>query len=211
MIFKSENYKQTQKTKHAMMMIDYVFSGLHDQKTYLNITEVWSIRNVYSVFCWFKPNLKVFFGDGILSADSLGSIEIKNRSESRTVDGSEIRRSPVDMVNIPVIYKATFHLRWCRISEPSTVWIQFKSSRNLKGATVPLKLYIWELFLAPQILFNVPLYTQTNHQTAICCEWMRSLKGASVYMILQYSNSSELTTATCKYVFLVILDFHLNP
>ena len=34
-----------------------------------------------------------FFWDGILSADSLGSIEIKNRSEARTVDGSEIRQT----------------------------------------------------------------------------------------------------------------------
>ena len=49
-----------------------------------------------------QTELEVFFWDGILSADSLGSIEIKNRSESRTVDGSEIRRSPVDMVISPL-------------------------------------------------------------------------------------------------------------
>ena len=38
------------------------------------------------------------------------------------VDGSEIRRSPVDMVNIPIIYKGFIHPRWLfGISEPSTV------------------------------------------------------------------------------------------
>ena len=34
-----------------------------------------------------------------------------------TVDGSEIRRSPVDMVNIPLQYlQGLIHPRWCRIS-----------------------------------------------------------------------------------------------
>ena len=41
---------------------------------------------------------------------------------SGTVDGSEIRRSPVDMVNIPVIYKVLYiPVGDRRISEPSTV------------------------------------------------------------------------------------------
>ena len=38
------------------------------------------------------------------------------------VDGSEIRRSPVDMVDILIIYKGFIHPRWLfGISEPSTV------------------------------------------------------------------------------------------
>ena len=44
---------------------------------------------------------------------------------SPTVDGSEIRRSPVDMVNVPLFTRFQHHPWWCRISEPSTVSPRF--------------------------------------------------------------------------------------
>ncbi len=54
-----------------------------------------------------------------------------------TLDGSEIRRSPVDMANIPLFtwFYNFMHPRWCRISEPSTVVL-------LRGFQTPM--YSWK-------------------------------------------------------------------
>ena len=38
-----------------------------------------------------------------------------------TVDGSEIRRSPVEVGSLAHYLQGFIHPRWCRISEPSTV------------------------------------------------------------------------------------------
>ena len=42
---------------------------------------------------------------------------------SHTVDGSEIRRSPVEVGSWSHYLQGFINPRWCRISEPSTVWV----------------------------------------------------------------------------------------
>ena len=52
-----------------------------------------------------------------------------------TVDGSEIRRSPVDMVNIPINFSVFIHPRWLAAFLPTTVFFRhtFCSKNQVVG------------------------------------------------------------------------------
>ena len=75
-----------------------------------------------------------------LSSDQTGrfSLGLQLSFKSDNVDGSEIRRSPVDMVNFPSFcWVLTFnHPRWCRISSNSSSFVCFFFSMFLNFSNV---------------------------------------------------------------------------
>ena len=172
------------------------FPAFMIKKHILTSRRVWSIRNVYRVFVSMvssevQTEPEDFFGDGILSADSLGSIEIKNRSEARTVDGSEIRRSPVDMVNIPVIHKAIFisgsagclnHQQYEFNSNLHTIWRVPRCHLNFTFGNCfwHPKSYLMCPFTPKQIISQRYVVNKWGHWKVHQCKW-------------SYSSSLELT------------------
>ena len=102
--------------------------------THLRIYFLQTLRSLNVLGPWRCKNSELclqFQSPQELSSDQTGrfSLGLQLSFKSDNVDGSEIRRSPVDMVNFPSFcWVLTFnHPRWCRISSNSSSFVCFFS------------------------------------------------------------------------------------